>query len=184
MPINLQQLYENTLVLKSQLGDGEAFGKLLEIFGPRLALFIQRMVQNSGIDSADVTQEIWLAIYRALPKLKDISKFRAWAFRIARDRIYREYRKRKIHSQNADLPPVEEMAEASPEIDSERKEALDACLCQIAPEHRETLVLRFFEEMSYEDIALVTGVTIGTVRSRIHYGKQALKNVWENKNYE
>jgi DNA-directed RNA polymerase specialized sigma24 family protein len=42
-------------------------------------------------------------------------------------------------------------------------------------------VLRFFEEMSYEEIARVTDSSVGTIRSRIHYGKQALKKVWEGK---
>jgi len=68
------------------------------------------------------------------------------------------------------------------ELDSglDREELLQ-CLDAISPEHRETLVLRFFEEMSYEEIARVTGSSVGTIRSRIHYGKQALKKVWEGK---
>jgi RNA polymerase sigma-70 factor (ECF subfamily) len=51
----------------------------------------------------------------------------------------------------------------------------------ISPEHREALVLRFFEEMSYEDIARATDSSVGTVRSRIHYGKEAFKKIWKEK---
>jgi RNA polymerase sigma-70 factor (ECF subfamily) len=51
----------------------------------------------------------------------------------------------------------------------------------LSAEHREVLVLSFFEEMSYEEIARVTGSTLGTVRSRIHYAKRALKSALERK---
>jgi RNA polymerase sigma factor (sigma-70 family) len=97
-----ETLYEQTLVLRSQLGDEAAFEELLELHGPRLLLFAQRMLQSSPESVADVTQEIWVAIYRALPRLLDASKFRPWTFRIARDRIYREYRRRKLPVQLTD----------------------------------------------------------------------------------
>jgi RNA polymerase sigma-70 factor (ECF subfamily) len=176
-----ETLYEQTLVLRSQLGDEAAFAELLERHGPRLLLFTQRMMQSSPELVADVTQETWVAIYRALPRLQDVAKFRPWAFRIARDRIYREYRRRKLPVQSADdaqLADVPESAELDSGID---REGLQRCLALISPEHREALALRFFEEMSYEDIARATGSSVGTVRSRIHYGKEAFKKAWKGK---
>jgi RNA polymerase sigma-70 factor (ECF subfamily) len=181
MPATPETLYEQTLVIRSQLGDEVAFEELLELHGPRLLLFAQRMMQSSPESVADVTQEIWIAIYRALPRLLDVSKFRSWAFRIARDRIYREYRRRKLPMQPADdtqLADVPESAELDLPIDLDE---LHRCLDLISPEHREALVLRFFEEMNYEDIARATDSSVGTVRSRIHYGKEALKKAWKGK---
>jgi RNA polymerase sigma-70 factor (ECF subfamily) len=176
-----QTLYEQTLVLRSQLGDEAAFEELLELHGPRLLLFAQRMLQSSPESVADVMQEIWVAIYRALPRLRDVSKFRPWTFRIARDRIYREYRRRKLPVQAADEVPLAGVAEAA-ELDSPvDREELQRCLELISPEHREALVLRFFEEMSYEDIARATDSSVGTVRSRIHYGKAAFKKAWKGR---
>jgi RNA polymerase sigma-70 factor (ECF subfamily) len=176
-----ETLYEQTLVIRSQLGDEAAFEELLELHGPRLLLFAQRMLQSSPASVADVIQEIWIAIYRALPKLLDASKFRHWIFRIARDRIYREYRRRKLPTQTADNEPPTEAPESA-ELDSTVDlEELHRCLDLISPEHREALVLRFFEEMSYEDIARVTNSSAGTVRSRIHYGKEAFKKAWKEK---
>jgi len=174
-------LYEQTLVIRSQLGDEAAFEELLEFHGPRLLLFVQHMMQSSPDSVPDVTQEIWIAIYRALPRLLDAGKFRPWAFRIARDRIYREYRRRKMWVQSASDVPLDEIGESA-ELDAtiDRQE-LQRCLELISPEHREALVLRFFEEMSYEDIALATGSSVGTVRSRIHYGKEAFKKAWKGK---
>ena len=60
-------------------------------------------------------------------------------------------------------------------------EELRHCLGAISPEHREALVLRFYEDMSYEEIGRVTGASVGTVRSRIYYGKRALRVAWEGK---
>jgi RNA polymerase sigma-70 factor (ECF subfamily) len=176
-----ETLYEQTLVIRSQLGDEAAFEELLELHGPRLLLFTQRMLQSSPELVPDVTQEIWVAIYRSLPKLQDASKFRHWTFRIARDRIYREYRRRKLPRQMTDEEQVVEVPDSA-ELDATiDREALHLCLELLSPEHREALLLRFFEDMSYEDIARATNSSVGTVRSRIYYGKEAFKKVWKGK---
>jgi RNA polymerase sigma-70 factor, ECF subfamily len=149
MLTSTETLYEQTLVIRSQLGDEAAFEELLELHGPRLLLFAQRMLQSSPESVADVTQEVWVAIYRALPRLLDASKFRSWAFRIARDRIYREYRRRKLPVQptdDAQLADLPESAELDAAID---REELHRCLALISPEHREALVLRFFERWDW-----------------------------------
>lgn len=178
---NTQQLYEQTLVVRSQIGDEEAFQELLTLYGPHLLRFARNMMQTSPELVDDITQEIWLAIYKGLPRLLEASKFRPWAFRIARDRIYREYRRRKLAVQpleESHLECLTEPSEGNAVVDAEELErGLDA----ISPEHREVLVLCFFEEMSYEDIAGVTGSTLGTVRSRIHYAKRALRNALKPK---
>ncbi len=180
MSATAQQLYEQTLVIRSQLGDEPAFQELLTLYGPHLLLFTRKMMQSTPHLVEDITQEIWLAIYKGLPGLLDVGKFRPWAFRIARDRIYREYRRRKIVLQPLEDNHAEDLAE-SVEASALDVEELHRGLGAISPEHREVLVLCFFEEMSYEEIAGVTGSTLGTVRSRIHYAKRALKNALKGK---
>src|SRR5882672_9504439 len=96
MAVTPEHLYEQTLVLRSQIGDEAAFEELLTLYGPRLLLFTHKMMQAAPAMTEDLVQEIWVAIFRGLPTLRDVSKFRPWAFRIARDRIYREYRRRKL----------------------------------------------------------------------------------------
>jgi RNA polymerase sigma-70 factor, ECF subfamily len=181
VPSNTQQLYEQTLVLRSQLGDESAFRELLGLHGPRLLLFTRKMMQTSPDQVEDIAQEIWLAIYRGLPGLRDVGKFRPWAFRIARDRIYREYRRRKISMEPLEEDHAEAMAEDGEAEASVDVEELHRVLNALSPEHREVLVLCFFEDMSYEEIADVTGSALGTVRSRIHYAKRALKTALERK---
>jgi RNA polymerase sigma-70 factor (ECF subfamily) len=174
------QLYEQMLVLRSQIGDEAAFQELLALYGPHLSRFTRKMIESPET-ADDLTQEIWVAIFRGLPGLRDVDKFRPWAFRIARDRIYREYRRRNITVQplgDDELKALPEIGETSMTLEAgELQQSLDL----IPPDQREVLVLRFFEEMSYEEIARVTGCTLGTVRSRIHYAKRALRNAMERK---
>jgi RNA polymerase sigma-70 factor, ECF subfamily len=179
--VTTQQLYEKTLVLRSQIGDESAFEELLALHGPGLLRFTSKMLESAPNQIEDITQEIWLAIFRGLPGLLDAAKFKPWAFRIARDRIYREYRRRKIPVQ----PMIDNILEA-PADTEETMFGMDAedvqrGLSIIPLEQREALALRFFEDMNYEDIARVTGCSLGTVRSRIHYGKRALKDALERK---
>lgn len=181
MPVSPEQIYEQTLVVRSQLGDEAAFGDLLKLHGPRLLLFTHRMMQSAPDQVADVMQEIWVAIFRSLPGLRDAAKFRPWAFRIARDRIYREYRRRKLPVQPLDETEQGELPASGEGAAAVDVEELRHCLGAISPEHREALVLQFFEEMSYEEIARVTGASVGTVRSRIYYGKRALRAAWEGR---
>src|SRR5258708_40282787 len=89
-------IYEQTLVVRSQIGDESAFEELLKAYGPRLLQFTRKMMQSAPEIVEDLNQEIWLAIYRGLPGLLDTTKFRPWAFRIARDRVYKEFRRRKL----------------------------------------------------------------------------------------
>jgi RNA polymerase sigma-70 factor (ECF subfamily) len=181
MGVTPEQLLEQTLVIRSQLGDEAAFAELLTLEGPRLLRFTTRMLQSSPAQIADVAQDIWVAIFHALPRLVDPSKFRPWAFRIARDRIYREYRRHKLSTQPIDEAGLDELPDNVVGTTAEALEELRHCLDTISPHQREALLLRFFEDMSYEEIARVTGATIGTVRSRIHYGKIALRTAWEGK---
>jgi RNA polymerase sigma-70 factor, ECF subfamily len=181
MAVTSEALYEQMLVIRSQMGDESAFRELLELYGPRLLLFTQRMMRSWPEEVPDVAQETWIAIYRGLPRLLEAGKFRPWAFRIARDRIYREYRRRKFPVQPLDEARFADVPEAQDVSAALDREELERCLSSISPEHREVLVLRFFEEMSYEDIARVTGSHVGTVRSRLHYAKQALQALWKGK---
>jgi RNA polymerase sigma-70 factor, ECF subfamily len=176
MSVTPQQLYEQTLVLRSQIGDEAAFEKLIALHGPSLLLFTRKMLQSAPDQVDDITQETWLAIYRGLPGLLDAAKFKPWAFRIARDRIYREYRRRKLLVQSLDETLAETLPDAGETAFAMDAEEVQHGLALIPPEQREALVLRFFENMSYEDIARVTGCALGTVRSRIHYAKLALKD--------
>ncbi len=184
MPDSPPQLYGQTLVLRSQLGDEAAFAELLALEGPRLLLFLRRMPLGMPDCGDDLAQDLWPAIFRGQPSLQDVAKFRPWTFRIARDRLHREHRRRRLPVQPLETTGADDLMkpdDSGPAVDVEE---LQLCLGVISPEHREVLVLHFLEQMSYEDIARVTGSALGTIRSRLHYGKHALRRALENQSHE
>jgi RNA polymerase sigma-70 factor (ECF subfamily) len=170
------RLYERVLVLRCQTGDEGAFAELVTLYSPRLRYYLRKMLDDAAA-AEDVLQEIWFDVFRAVPRLADPAAFPAWLYRISRDRAWRTLRKRRINQR----PLVEDDLTDDGEVgfSAEDAQRIHVSLDTLAPEHREVLVLRFLEEMTYEDIARVVGCQLGTVRSRIHYAKRALRRALE-----
>jgi RNA polymerase sigma-70 factor (ECF subfamily) len=170
-------VYRSILVVRCQAGDRTAFEELVELYQPRLRYFLAKMLGDTHA-ADDLLQEVWFDVYRGVAKLADPGAFPAWLYQVARHRALRALRKR--HEPLSSLDGIE-LADKEEEDDSpaEDAERVQAALEQLAPEHREVLLLRFIEGMAYEDIARVIGCRLGTVRSRIHYGKRALRRVME-----
>ena len=175
-----ERLREQLLVLQYQAGDSAALAELVERYHGPLLYFLRRMLPDRQ-GAEDVLQDTWLTVVRELFRLRQPKAFPAWLYRIARNKVYQQLRKH-----NSFVPLKEEVAEAPAEEETEDFSADDAarvheCLERLPPEQREVLVLRFLEQMSYEDIAAVVGCPPGTVRSRIHYGKRALRREMEGR---
>jgi RNA polymerase sigma-70 factor (ECF subfamily) len=174
------RLYERVLVLRCQAGDEAAFTELVESYQPRLRYYLRKMLGEAH-RAEDALQDVWLAVFRAVPRLTDAGAFRAWLYRIARDQAFRELRQRRPPHQaleEADLIESEEEESFSAE-DAER---IHMALGELAPEHREVTVLRYIEGMTYDEIARVAGCPVGTVRSRLHYARRALRGLLERTN--
>jgi RNA polymerase sigma-70 factor (ECF subfamily) len=171
-------LFEHVLVLRCQAGDEAAFAELVERYQARLRYYLRKMLRDPQ-GAEDALQEVWLDVFRAVARLADAGAFRACLYRIARDRAARVLRKRRPpHQPLADVDPEDGRAEPAP-FTAEDVEHVHAALDELAAEHREVLVLRYVEAMSYEEIARVVGCPLGTVRSRLHHAKRALRGVLE-----
>jgi RNA polymerase sigma-70 factor (ECF subfamily) len=174
-----KQLHEQVLVLRCQTGDEAAFAELAQRYGPRLRYYLQKAFGR--MDGAeDAFQDVWFTVFRKVRDLADPGAFRTWLYRIAQNRACGELRKRRPAFRP--MEEAEQVTDASapePDFSPEDGQRIHRALDDLAPEHREVLVLRFLEEMTYEDIAAVIGCQIGTVKSRLHYAKQALRRVLE-----
>jgi RNA polymerase sigma-70 factor, ECF subfamily len=169
-----EQVYEQLLVLRCQAGDEEALGELIGRYSPGLRFFLRKIAAQA--DSADdLLQETWVDVYRKINRLERPESFKAWLYRIARDKAYRELR--RLPGRPASINELQQDPITTEEISfsADEAEAVRAALDQLPAEQRDVLVLRFMEEMSYEQIAEVIGCPIGTVRSRIHYAKLSLR---------
>jgi RNA polymerase sigma-70 factor (ECF subfamily) len=149
-------------------------------YGPRLRYYLRKLLGE--IDSAeDALQDVWLDVFKSVARLAEPAAFSTWIYRIARDRAYRHLRRRRRHRPIEDVEPVSS-ARDEEEFSQEDAERIHASLDQLAPEHREVLVLRFLEGMSYDQIAQVVDCRLGTVKSRIHYAKGALRRILQRSN--
>lgn len=174
-----ERLHAQLLVLRSQAGDGDAFEELVARYHPRLRYYLRRILPRAD-HADDVLQEVWLAVFRALPRLADPAALTAWLYRIARDKASVQWRGRQPERSLDVLDLVEEPSQDN-EFRQEDAQEIHASLDQLTPGQREVLVLRFLEDMTYEEIAKVTGCPIGTVRSRLYYAKSALRQAIEHR---
>ncbi|AHB88736.1 group 3 RNA polymerase sigma-70 subunit SigG [Thermosynechococcus sp. NK55a] len=189
--VPLTKLTAQELVVRCQAGrtpDRAAFTELLRRYQSHVERIIYHLAPDWD-DRADLVQEVWIRVYRNIHKLQDTSKFRGWLSRIATNLFYDELRKRKRHqpplSLDAPLKTQEgemswELAasDASPDERLRTDEFYDQLRRAIAnlPEaFRTTIVLREIEGLSYEEIAQITGVSLGTVKSRIARARQRLQ---------
>jgi len=172
-------LYLQVLVVRCQLGDQAAFAQILSVCQPRLRAYLHRMLPGVH-DVDDVAQEVWADVFKDLGSLAKPASFLPWLYRIAHNRAARLMRSARQPA--ASLDDVTEAMEADESLDftAEDAQAVHDALARLTDVHREVLLLRFLEDMSYEDIALVLQCPVGTVRSRIHHAKAALRQILEN----
>jgi RNA polymerase sigma-70 factor, ECF subfamily len=170
-----EQIYERLLVVRAQAGDEAAVAELVERFSPRLRYFLRKLL-SSADGAEDALQDVWLDVVRGLARLEDPQALVAWLYRIARDRAYARLRKSRRLELPLDEAGLEEpTVESEEEFSAEDAARIHAALDELPAQQREVLVLRFLEDMSYEEIARVVDCSVGTVRSRIHYAKRALR---------
>ena len=172
-----RQLIEKMLILRCQMGDNEAFAELIEHYGRSLYYFISRLLDSREI-TEDIYQDTWLTVIKKIHSLNETDSFTAWLYHIARNKIYHHLRKKKlIHELHENI--VIENYEDNGEFFVEDAAEIHKALEKLHPAHKEVLMLRFLEQMSYEQIAHVINCNMGTVKSRIYYAKNALKKEME-----
>jgi RNA polymerase sigma-70 factor (ECF subfamily) len=180
-----EQIYERVLVVRAQSGDDLAFAELVQRYSPRLRYFVGKLLLPGQSQTAagqagveDVVQDVWLDVLRHLSRLSDPQALVAWLYRIARDHAFRKLRhSRRVEQLTDEGSIIDEMATDEDEFSTDDARRIHAALDDLPPLQREVLVLRFLEDMSYEQIARVVGCELGTVRSRIYYAKQSLRRL-------
>jgi RNA polymerase sigma-70 factor (ECF subfamily) len=171
------ELIEQLLLLRCQMGDKDAFAELIERYERPLRYFIDRLLDNSEL-TEDIFQDTWLTVIRRIHGLREIDAFPAWLYRIARNKVYQQLRTKRNVLRLDENIVVENHAEDD-DFSGEDAAKVHKCLKELPPEYREVLMLRFLEQMSYQQISHVLNCKLGTVRSRLYYAKLALKKELE-----
>jgi RNA polymerase sigma-70 factor (ECF subfamily) len=175
VPDRIHQISERLAVLNAQQGSREAFSTLVELYDRRLLYFIRRILGETN-SALDVLQSVWLIVHRKLRTLKTPDAFRVWLYRIAHDQAVTELRrksKRPVAVDDVEMPHF--VAESTSEVAFESAELVHLALKDLSVDHRRVLTLRFLEDMSIDEIAEVVGHNSGTIKSRLHYAKDALR---------
>lgn len=169
-----QRVFDEWLLMAAKSGDVGAGEKLAQRWHPRLLRTAQRLLQDRD-RAEEATQEAWVGICRGWHGLSDPAKFPAWAFGILHrkcaDRIRLAQRDRRWIDGTAPMPDGEVPARA------EDRSAIRQAFDTLDPVHRMTAVLFFGEGLTLAEIAAVTSVPVGTVKSRLFNARQKLKAV-------
>ena len=168
MPVVTEEL--QLPVREARAGEPEAWEALLARYRLPLYAYVYELVHQEQA-SLDIVQESFINAARHINTLQRDEKFGSWLFNIAHQKCIQHWRKQRP----AELPidPPELL------IRKEQEEAFMKLLDQLAVPHRAVLLLHFVEDFSLEEIARITETQIGTVKSRLHYARKALRKLLE-----
>lgn len=168
-----ERVYDELLVTLARSGDRKAANRLAARWYPRLMRTALRLLQDRS-EAEEAVQEAWAGICRGWPRLSDSAMFPGWAFGILRrkcvDRI------RKNQADRARTAPLEAAPEPSQPARGELQVEIDQALAGLSDDHRLAAILYFGEGLRLNEIAAVTGVPVGTAKSRIFNARQHLKS--------
>jgi len=179
---------DRLLIQRCLQGHVEAFGELVRRYQDRLYNAIFRFLGNAD-DARDVVQEAFLSAFRGLKKFRGGSQFFTWLYRIAVNHALDWKRRGKTLRALSEAgtatrhnEPADPSVLASPDWHLQRleeDERVQQALARLPNEYRLVLILRDVDELSYEEIAEVLDIPIGTVRSRLHRARLELRRLLE-----
>ena len=177
-----QILTSELLVTRCQRGDREAFDELVRLWERSLFYYLRRLATTEA-DAWDLLQETWMKVYRSIGSIRDPRTFPAFLYTTARNAAVTRLRlrgERAMDDARNGQAPAGEPSHACAFIAFDDAEQVHHALDQLPLPQREAVTLYFLEELSIDEIAQVLNVPVGTVKSRLHYGKQAIRDIITN----
>lgn len=169
---------DELLVVRCQLGEREAFAELVRGWHPVIERYVGRMLGGS---SDDVVQEIWLAVFKGLPRLRQPDRFTPWLFAIARRAVMNRLRDEYARHETEPVDDVSADDEAEGVVN---RETVTGALAALPAREREVLLLFYLEDLSLSACAQICAVPVGTVKSRLHRARKLLRDELVRKGYE
>ena len=174
---------EQKLISLAKTGDQSAFGELMTRYEKQVYHQALRLLSNPE-DAADVTQEVFIKVWRSLPSFQGDSSFSTWLYRLTDNAAIDLLRREKKRRGDASLDDEEYQWDSTladpnsaPDRELEQQElrrSVAEGLKKLSEEHRRVLVLREINGLSYEEIGKILGLSTGTVKSRIARARTAL----------
>ncbi len=178
----MNSLSDNALMLKVKSGEVDKLGLLYERYKKMLLGFFFKMNHDLAA-SEDLVQNVFVRILKYKHTFTGSGKFSTWMYHLARNMYYDQYRKNKKELKNVAVDSVSYklVDDTSIEIqldDNEQQLQLKRALQELHPEKRELLILSRYQDMKYQEIAEVTGMSEGAVRVKIHRTLKELKEIF------
>lgn len=168
-------------------GNKDLFGELIDRYETKLTRYIKRFTQQEE-DVLDIIQVVFIKAYTNLQSFDTSRSFNSWIYRIAHNESVTHLKKKgneKVSFIDFDTffpHPFTDESSEDRALQRELKELLDTSLSQVSLKYREVLVLYYYDELSYQEIAEVLHIPIATVGVRIKRGKEALEKLLAAKN--
>ncbi len=178
---------DEDIVLRVQAGEADPFGLLIERYEPKMARYARRFFHDrDGIK--DLVQDVFIKAYANIQSFDTGRRFSSWLYRIAHNEFVNALKKRSrfsFISLDPDAifphPAAKETADAGINA-KEIKDMLDLGLKNLDEKYREPLILHYFEELDYREIAEIMQLPMGTVGVRLRRGRELLKNMLDKEN--
>jgi RNA polymerase sigma-70 factor (ECF subfamily) len=171
---------EQLPVRQARIGDPDAWDALFHRYQLPLYAYVYELVRDEQA-SLDIVQETFINATRHIRSLRDDERFGSWLFGIARQKVFQRWRKpdrtEPLHDEWEECDAVWADDPGELLVRHEEEESFMNCLHQLPRVQRDVLLLHFLEDFSLEEIATITAVPVGTVKSRIHHAKKALRHL-------
>ncbi len=169
---------DELLIVRCRLGERAAFGELVRAWHEPVWTYVRRMIGDGRAE--DVVQEVWLAVFRGLPRLRDPERFAPWLFAIARRAVTDLLRAEYARPESADATEAVLPDGADAVVD---RAALGELLAALPVREREVLILHYLDDLPVEICAQICGVPAGTVKSRLNRARRLLRAQMIEKGY-
>ena len=156
----------------------QVFNKIVKEYSERLYWHVRRMV-NSHEDADDLLQDIFLKIWTALPSFRGEAQLYTWVWRIATNETLNHLRKERVRAalrmQSVDAE-MERRIQADPFFNgTEAQRELMKSVARLPEKQRQVFVMRWWDELSYEEISAITGTSVGALKASYHIAQEKVK---------
>lgn len=165
------------IIKQCKEGDISSFEKLVNQNSSRVSNIIYQMLCSKN-DVDDLSQEVFIKVYRYIKYFKEESKFSTWLYRITVNTVWDYLRKQK-HRKTIPLTDIEPVYSTSSNSDNELKQLLNKEIQKLPLKFKTILILKDIEGLSYKEISKVLRCRIGTVESRLFRARQAMREQLE-----
>lgn len=194
--LDVAMMHSDALIQRAKLGDQNAQGRLVQLWYKRIYNFSFKFFLDHDL-AMEVSQKTFISMCRNLAGLQEVSRFKAWLYKIAVNYCREELRRKKnsrmtpfenVWNHEVENSPVWELSgnrADNPERQlqqSELSDFLQSALMEINEDQREVVIMKEYEGLKFREIADVLNISENTVKSRMYYGLDSLRKILEKKN--